>query len=341
MKETCRFGLAAALLCASFCMTPTRAEVLPRIVDVTRSRCWFAGASVTNAFRVEGVRNAEMIGQWRLSAAGRTVARGERALVAGSPLIAFDVTFALPEVKPGVVVDHVLDVAVVDAGDRRLVTATNKVIHSFAREAFAGRSAWLESLDITLFDSEKATTRLFDRSGIPHRFTRNSDGLAEVKGGTVIVGEGVSLKDYRGLWAELVDLASRGVPVLCLALKGGAAAVPGVGPSGSVVRPTALSLKRYGAVSELDKRLDRDTWCGSARTVAYSLAFEGSRGPVEARIGKGSADWLWLEQGFAGSDARLVLCQFRLVGLWDTSPVPRYMLLRILEELKQGSVRAE
>jgi hypothetical protein len=317
--------LATVLLAVPPCFANTV------IHDETDSRCWFAGSEVTALFRVSGIDADQATGRWRLSSAGHTVARGETSLAIGNGTVPFTITFALPELNDGVAVDLSLELSVTDTRSRTELAATNKLIRSFSPKVFVGREEWLKSLDITLFDSEKATVILFDDAGIPYRFLRNAEALAEITQGIVIVGEGVSTQENRGLWEQLIKVASRGVPVLCLALREGEVALPGIGPTEMAAKPSALTMKRYRAITDVDKRLDKTSWCGERKVASHSIVFEGERGPVAARVQEGRSGWLWLEQSFEGVESQLVLCQFLLVKHWERSPVPRVLLLKVLE----------
>jgi hypothetical protein len=319
--------LAAAFLGVTTCFADVAMH------DETDSRCWFAGSEVPVLFRVSGLEVDQASGQWRLSTAGRTVARGETALVIGDGAAPFSITFALPELNDGVAVDLTLELSVTDTRSGDAMASTNKVIRSFSPKAFVGREAWLKSLDIALFDTEKATVSLFDDAGIPYRFLRNAEALTEITQGIVIVGEGVSTQENRGLWEQLVKVASRGVPVLCLALREGEVALPGIGSTEMAATPAALTMKRYQAITDVDKRLDKTSWCGERKIASHSIVFEGERGPVAARVQEGREGWLWLEQSFEDVESQLVLCQFRLIKHWEKSPVPRCLLLKVLDDL--------
>ncbi len=315
---------------------PCFADVV--IHDETESRCWFAGSEITTVFRVSGTDMDQASGQWRLSTAGRTVARGEASLAAKDGAAPFSIMFVLPELNDGVTADLSLDLSIVDARSGVALASTNKLIRSFSAEVFADREEWLKSLDIALFDPEEATVSLFDDAAIPCRLVRHPEALSEISQGIVVVGEGLSTREHRGLWDVLVDVASSGVPVFCLALREGGLALPGVGPTETVAKSSALVMKRYQAITDADKMFDQKSWCGKREVASRCIEFEGERGPVAACVQEGSDGWLWLEQSFEDVESQLVLCQFRLVKHWEQSPVPRYLLLKVLEEMCREEV---
>jgi len=305
----------------------------PIITDITESQCWFAGSEVKNVFSISGVETKSLSGQWRLSVANHTVARGEKALNMANGLVPFNISFTLPELKPGIITDLILDLSVIDVDSGNKLVTTNKIIKSFSQNAFVDMDNWLESLNIVLFDPEKTTVKLFDNLNIPYRFTKNIDALTEINQGIVIVGEGVSLDENKGLWNVLVDVASRNIPVLCLALREGEMRIPGVGITEKSPKPSALTIKRYQAITDLNKSLDRQSWCGKRMVASQSVIFKGECDLVIAGVEEGCNNWLWLEQSFEGSTAKLVLCQFQLIKNWNRSPVPQYLLLNILETM--------
>ncbi|MDA3798435.1 MAG: hypothetical protein PF692_05065 [Kiritimatiellae bacterium] len=305
----------------------------PIISDITESQCWFAGSEVKNAFSISGVETDRLSGQWRLSIANHTVMRGEAALNTAGGIAPFNISFTLPEVKSGIIADLILDLSVIDVDSGNKLVTTNKIIKSFSQDTFVDMNKWLKSLDIVLFDPEKTTAELFDNLKIPYRFTKNTDALTEINQGIVIVGEGVSLNENKGLWNVLVDVASRNVPVLCLALRDGEMKIPGIGTTDNSPKPSALTIKRYQAITDLNKSLDRQSWCGERMVASQSVIFKGERDQVIASIEEGSKNWLWLEQSFEGSTAKLVLCQFQIIKNWKQSPVPQYLLLNILENM--------
>jgi len=320
------------------CFIGTFCNAEPIISDITESQCWFAGGEVKNVFSISGIETESLSGQWRLSVANHTVARGEKALNMANGIVPFNISFTLPEINPGIIVDLMLDLSVVDVDSGNKLVTTNKIIKSFSQDAFVDRDEWLKSIDIVLFDPEKTTSDLFDNLEIPYSFTKNTDALTEVDHGIVIVGEGVSLNENKGLWNVLVDVALRNIPVLCLALREGEMRIPGVGITEKSAKLSMLAFKRYQAITDLNKILDRQSWCGERMVASQSIIFKAERGQIIASVEKGCNNWLWLEQSFEGADTKLVLCQFQIIKNWKRSPVPQYLLLNILENMCQKRV---
>ena len=337
MKKTADIKLFFNRSFIAICFIASTSYGAPVILDMTESQCWASGSEVENVFNISGIESEQLSGQWRLSVAGHTVARGETALSKKNGIIPFNIAFTLPQLKQGVTADLTLSLSVTGSDSGVKLATTNKTISSFSADVFANRNKWLKSLNIVLLDPEKATVELFDSLNIPYRFIRSADSLAEVTQGVVIVGEGVSLKENKGLWNVLTGVAARGVPVLCLALMEGEMKVAGMGPT-ELPKSSSLIMKRHQIIREIDKRLDINSWCGERMIASHSIMFTGERGPVTAVIKEDNTEWLWLEQSFENTNAKLILCQFLLVKHWKQSPVPQYLLLKLLENISPQKV---
>jgi hypothetical protein len=182
------------------------------------------------------------------------------------------------------------------------------------------------------------TSALFDRLGIPYASIRTADSLADVKEGVVMVGEGISFKEYRGLAGSMLKAAAGGVSVICLAPAAGEFAVPSAN-DGNLPVPETMEFLRAGVIRKLDKRLDAAGWAPDGRVMGSGLALKGERGPVLMEVGNNINDWPWVELGYARNHARCVVCGFGIVEKWADSPTPRNLLVKILElvSAKKGS----
>ena len=70
-------------------------------------------------------------------------------------------------------------------------------------------------------------------------------------------------------------------------------------------------------------------------------------GKVVAEVLPGSKGWPWLAVEFPlipaplpkgereKSGGRLIVCGFAIIGAWEASPTPRYLLARILEQFEE------
>ncbi len=318
------------LTCGSLLVGAAAAQGGASIVDATERQCWFAGSTVANVIRVVGETDAGTRLNWRVLMGGRTIVRRELQVTDAMGDDGVELEFDLPAVAPGVTVDMSLEATWVNPVTGEVLASMRKPITSFSPEVFEGRSEWLDGLDIRLFDPEKRTVRLFEDLDIPHRYTRNVDGFESMTSGILIVGEGCSLAEYRGLWSALMAASGRGVYVICLALSEGVLEFP-VGNEAGGSTPSSVQLIGPSAPTMLDKRFDVEGWSARAAVAPVALLPVGVRKGGGLELKKQHGGWAWLEYGFGARSGRLVLCQFELIRHWEASPVPRYMLLKMLE----------
>ena len=329
---------AFTLMLAMFGLTQPRAlgaqaDVSVRAADAGSNL--FGGRNAHLSFLVTANRSLQGIATWVLSVDQRTVARGETA-VAVNPQTPgnIEIRVDIPKVKEGVVLRAVLSVGV-HVHDRRTTEASvEKPLWIFPEDPFADRSHWLKGLKICLFDPPGNTRQVFEKMKIPFSRTANVDSLDTLDGGLLIIGEGTSFKDYRGLPEMMVKAATSGNPVLCLAPSDGEIVLPGsLGVEAELPLPERLALRRNDVIRELDKRLDALTWRPDARPLASSLLIKSDRNRVVGEVVQSPDGWPWLEADFPAERGRLIICGFGIVRHWEVGPTPRFLFTRILEHL--------
>ena len=270
---------------------------------------------------------------WRFSVDGRTLSRGESAVKAGPTATGtVEVRINVPAVKPGVIMQTTLSVSASQTGSDKEVATLDRTLWVFPEDPFTGRTEWLKKLNIRLFDPVGTTAKLFTDGGVPFAEIRNVDALTSIEAGTLIVGEGVSLKEYRGLAENLIKAAAAGRPVLCLALDNGEMQLP-VSVNPALPQPTSLVFHQQDIITQLDKRLDAGGWKRNGKASASGLKLRGDRGPVMAEVSRDAGMWPWMELGFEKENGKLVVCGFGIVGAWAESPTPRFLLLKVLEHV--------
>ena len=270
---------------------------------------------------------------WRFSADGRTLSRGESAVKAGPTATGtVEVRINVPAVKPGVIMQTTLSVSASQAGSDKEVAIVDRTLWVFPEDPFTGCTEWLKKLNIRLFDPVGTTAKLFTDASIPFAEIRSVDALTSIEAGTLIVGEGVSLKEYRGLAENLIKTAAVGRPVLCLALDNWEMQLPASGDP-ALPQPTSLVFHQQDIIKELDKRLDVEGWKGKGKVTSSSLKLRGDRGPVMAEVSRDAGMWPWMELGFEKENGKLIVCGFGIVGAWAESPTPRFLLLKVLEHV--------
>jgi len=274
---------------------------------------------------------------WQLADEGRTLVRGEAEItVRPTAPDAVVLRISVPDVKPGVILQTRLSLLVLDGS--REMGRLEKTLWVFPEDALTDRSEWLKALRLGLFDPVGKTAKLFDGLGIPYSGIRAVDAMSVVKDGVVIIGEGVSFNDYRGLAAGMLKVAASGVSVICLAPTAGEIELPS-SVSRDLPRPTTMEFQREIIIRKLDKRLDPEGWAPDGQSMACGLAFRGERGPVIAEVGSAADGWPWIELGYAKNNAKFVVCGFGIVGKWADSPTPRYLLVKMLETVSDRNVK--
>lgn len=280
----------------------------------------FGGTSATWRVEAFGAHAAEGHVAWSLEVGGGVIARREQSvrLDPASPE-SVEIAADLPEVRAGIAVEGRLQVALLDEG-RQPLAELEQPVFVFGQDPAAERKQWLRELDLRLFDPSGDTAQRLDELGWPYRRIANPAAFAALGGGTLIVGEGCSLRENRGLMDAAIRAAEGGAHVVVLAPADGAFAPPGPAEGGS--EPAALHFYGPEFVRELDKRFDvlpaRAAFrLGGTRTGAeVAVVPEGGWAFVEARWPDGGA---------------LALVGPGLLDLWETSPVPRHLLVRLLE----------
>ncbi len=305
-------------------------------VSITAQEPWadvWAGKECAWHFAVASDEALTGRAGWQLSCGDRTLARQERAIAPGpGQPESLEVRLQMPEVKEGVVLAAVLTVSVMEAESGKAVATLRKNIWIYPANPFADRGEWLKKLDIRLFDPEKKTADCFEKAGLPFKRFANIEALSEIKAGVILVGEGVSFGDYKGLPELLFKAAARGVPVLCLAPSGGSLPLPGASENGMPV-PRRMLFQRNEIIAKLDKRLDAVGWQPDGAIAATTLALRSARGLIMGEVEKGGAGWPWLEMTFDDQRGRLIICHFAMIDKWDAGPAPSFLLAKILDYL--------
>lgn len=330
-RRTKGYGVLLALTCLSLRVGLAQAQTAPRLTPQEKWSNVFGGREVVFHFTTEGDQAWSGTASWRLSRDARTLASGESAVnVQPGQSATTTVRFVTPQVKEGVVMDAQLTVTLLESG--RTVTNVEKQVRIFADDPFTQRQAWSKQLKIRLFDPEGQTARTLEEQGIPFDNIRNVDALAGSKGAVLMVGEGVSFREYRGLWDVLVRSAAAGAGVICLCPSPGEIAIPGAGES-SPANPAALTFRKSDVIADLDKRLDYLSWPPNGVVSHRGVVLKGERGPVVGEIADGGNGWMWMDLSWSDTGGRLLLCTFGIIEKWTDSPAPRYLLLKMLEDV--------
>jgi hypothetical protein len=301
--------------------------------------CFFGGReAVWHVALPPEPAGAECRVEWELAVERRAVARGEQAVkaAAGGPGTC-EVRASLPPVKEGVVMPATLTLVAMPAGGGPALAAATRALWLYPEDPFAGAQARLREQRLRLYDPLGATRRAFAAARLPFEPIRGPEAVADQPPCTVIVGSGVSLTAYRGLFAALMGLAARGHRVLWLAPSGGEGPFPGAEGAEGHLQPARVILMGNEAIADLDKHLDASAWPPDGAPVASRFSLRADRSRVVLAFGAdgGSAEgWPWLAVTYPGHGT-LVVCGFGLVEHWEAGPVPRFLLARILDRLAE------
>jgi hypothetical protein len=304
----------------------------------------FADSKVECAFHLKAPADFKGRLTWAFASANDRVfngGRGERAVAGkGAEAAVVRLTLTTPAVNPGVVLETRLSVALVaDGADKPDATLTT-TLWIFPPDPFVNRRQWLKDFDIVVFDANKKskTAEAFEALKIPHVVVRDVGQLGDRNAGLIVVGEGASFKEERGLAEALAPLARRGCQVVCLAASEGSVPLPGAGADGNP--PASVTFQRQAIIRQLDKRLDPQHWGGKGPLLTHSLHLAAKDGDVIADVQDNAKGWPWLQADFAGG-GKLIFCEFALLKHWDASPTPRYLFARMLESLSPTQAAIE
>ena len=306
------------------------------LVALDEWSCLFGGCPTELRFEAAPEDGQQGRLGWSLSVFGRTVARGETLVDARLDKAArVAISLDVPPVSKGQILPADLVVELYGP-DRAAVAVLEKRLWVCSDDPFAGQTKWLGGLQIRLFDPAGKTREVFRKASIPFSQTGEVDSLVGLQDAMLVVGEGVSLKAYRGLPRMMIEAAGRGVPVLCLAPGDGRIRLPG-GADAELSGADRLIFRQPSVIRDLDKRLDAHAWPPGGSVASCNLALASHGGQITADVVEPGEGWPWLGVGFPRRRGKLIVCCFALVEKWDAGPVPRFLLARLLERLDSES----
>ena len=197
-----RYRLAAIVVALPFSTGAVRsAEDAPTLEPRQSWTNAFADKDLELRFTVKPATEWKGRAVWSLAADNdRTLTKGEADVTATADKPAeVVVKLRTPEVKPGVVLKTRLHVFLLAGGDTKPVATHERTLWVFPDDPFVNRRVWLKALKITLFDPEKTTAEALKKLEVPFEESNNVAALAELKEGLLLIGEGVSFKDYPDL----------------------------------------------------------------------------------------------------------------------------------------------
>ena len=336
-----RFPLRVFLV---ICLTTISSQLAAGPVSLTLTDKWsgvFAGEKSSFNVLVASEHGLNGTLSWRLHAQGRTIFRQQKPIsVTPGDETPFSVSIYPPAVNDGVVLDAILQVELTEDGTEQPVARINRTVRLFNKDPFVQKKNGLAAIGIALFDPTGKTAAVFESAGIPFTRVRDVGSVSGFTGKVLIVGEGTSLSQYRGLSDRLLRLAGAGVPVLCLA------PASGEFPLNAFLhrqfeQPNTLALKRQDVIGELNTRLDSLSWPPDGKVVATSIQLASDRNGVVGKVGTGDTGWPWMEIDFGPGKGRFVFAGFAIIEKWNAGPAPRFLLDTLLNYIQHTDFKKE
>ncbi|MFN0198965.1 MAG: hypothetical protein ACKVT0_19635 [Planctomycetaceae bacterium] len=266
-----------------------------------------------------------------------TLSRGELAVTQqenDESDAGFELTF--PDVKPGLILPTKLAIHLVADGNKQPVASVESPIWIYPPDPFYDRTEWLKGLQLSVFDPAGKTVELFNTLELSFAEITNISNLEILESGVLIIGEGVSFREERALPAAMLELAARGIPVICLAPDEGDLLIPSPNPA-EKISPSSVLLQNAEAIRRLDKRLDAVQWMTETVRPANTISLDRQGSQLLGEVVSAPDGWSWIEIHFANqnknreTNPRCVVCCFPIIERWDDGPTPRYLLVRLLE----------
>lgn len=338
--QSCKIGSIMLLTCGLLMLGLLTAKVAAQDakVRIEAREPWtnlFADKDVVLHFRVTAPAGFKGRVAWTFAAAANQRVydrgRGEEPLAGQEKPATIKVPLRTPPLKPRVIQEAEVTVAVTADGAKEPATSLKKKIWIFPADPFALKKEMLKELKIKVYDlaDKSKTAAALKELEVPFDEVARPADFADVQEGVILVGEGFSWQDDAELFPALDQAARRGVRVLCLAPKAGSFPFP----TDDKILPEGLALQRQEIIRTLDKRLDAVAWAPAGALAATSILLAAEEGKVMAQVLPHARGWLWVALEYPDKKGRLVVATFSMLRSWEASPAPRYLLARILESM--------
>lgn len=234
----------------------------------------------------------------------------------------------------------------------------------YPTDPFRQRIDLPESEKLIVFDPSGNTAARLKSSNISFRAERRVDALNDLQEGIIIVGEGTSFRQYRGLGPILRAAASRGVRVLCLSpaagaiplsepVKSASASVKeSEGDGSSIQKPDEsggspqdvaalrkLECRQSDVLHDFDRHLDAFAWRGVSSMSDTSLQITGKSGSTSMEFSDTPGGWLWVDAEYVGG-GRIVCTSLQMIRHWESGPGPRHAFWNCLSRIATPQARS-
>jgi hypothetical protein len=273
--------------------------------------------------RCAGLRAGERV-WFRLTKESRLLAAGS-ATADGAAVLRIPVS--LPGLKGGLTMR--LELTLRQGGEDGEILFEG-ALWTFAQRPFEGSRNPVAPRALFLWDPGQSTSKAFAAIGIDFEPVASLDAVAELHDALLVIGEGISLADERGLREMLDEAMTRGNDILLLA------------PEAGTLHPAAWRRLAAGDLRALfppPKPAAAETGPDSAALLAAANAGQASFRLCAERdeavfvvardAGVSAVGW-----ESATSGARFRACGVPIVAVWDSSPAARWLLVEMLEHYK-------
>jgi hypothetical protein len=315
-----------------------------------------AGEEVSMDFRMpESISSGTSVG-WSVLLENAVVRRSETA-VRDDPHFGrvLTITFTIPEgdAKTRLTLSVIVSV---NGQDRPAVQ-----LFVYPADPFQQRISLPEADQFVVFDPSGNTADRLKSLKLSFRSERRIDTLSDLHDGILIIGEGTSFRQYRGLGNILRTAASRGVRILCLSPTMGTVLLDehteshsnaDLNSSGLNTTPQdtdsasgrqvvvsglrRLECRHADVLREFDRYLDVSAWRGVPSMSETSLQIAGKSGSISVDFSEQPAGWVWIDAEYAGG-GRIVFTSLQMIRHWESGPGPRHAFWNCLAEIAQDS----
>lgn len=290
-----------------------------------------AGEEIKLVFRLpRDVREGEIIG-WSVAVDSAVIIRRETKVRNdgnGNPRLSL--SFCLPEGEPRMIVPVTIRISF----DDRDVLA--KQLWLYPSDPFRNPVPSFKADQLVLFDPSQTTAARWREASLQFHEQPNAEALSDLDDGVLVIGEGVSFREYRGLSRLIGQAARRGVNVLCLAPSEGTFVLADADDTRNH-EIASLLLARADVLSSFDKHLDFLDWRGPSPVNGTTIQFASSSQQMSATFVLDGTGWPWLAAEYRGG-GRVVIACFHCIEHWDSGPAPRHALWHLLAETARPSV---
>jgi hypothetical protein len=250
----------------------------------------------------------------------------------------FTIPFSVPAIEDHAWAHGILRAQLLTADETFALASTAYSFPMLGGNPFASRKTELTRMDIVVFDPAGDTVEALRSVEVPHRVARTLEAALAMNPGLLLIGEGLSLNDYRdgARWLSSSDALS--VPSLFLAPSGGKASLPLRFPSERGWIRARLENRHFALM--MDKRFGPSAWGEANIPVRGGFTIMCSNPDSFSAEFRDEPGWAWIELETADG-VRASLSAFDVIGRWNRTPVSRWMLWEMLQRATHTMAASE